>query len=481
MLNILIQLSKYLLIILAILYTFQCFTVFKRRSDAKKNKVLRKQFTLILLIVSVGYLDIFLCTKNYFVIVLYAGIILYFVFLQLLYRLFYPKASMLVINNMCMLLGIGFIMLARLQVGFAMRQFVIAAIASLFAFLIPVIIRKLTFLSKLRWIYAVIGIIFLGIVLVLAQTSGGAKLSIEVAGVTFQLSEIVKISFVFFMASSLYKDQSFKNIIITTAVAALHVVILVLSTDLGTGLVFFVTYLVLIFVSTKKVSYSLAGLSGGCVAAVGAYFVFDHVKKRVVYWKDPFSDYSHAYQVVQGMFAIGAGGWFGTGLCQGSPNIIPLATTDFIFTAISEEFGNVFCICLILICMSLFLMVVNISMKIRNPFYKMIALGLGTEYAFQVFLNIGGSSKFIPLTGITLPLVSYGGSSVMSTILMLAIVQGLYILREDEDEKFEKARRKTEQERKEKKEWEKNELKRQERAIIEAGGIADLYEDTRKR
>lgn len=475
MFNILIQLSKYLMIILAILYTFQCFTVFKRKSEAKKKKVLRKQFTLILLFLTVGYLDIFLYTKNVFVIVLYAGIVLYFVFLQLLYRLFYPKASMLVINNMCMLLGIGFVILARLQIGFAMRQFVIAAIASVFALLVPVIIRKLSFLSKLRWIYAIVGILFLGVVLVLAQTSGGAKLSIQIAGITFQLSEVVKISFVFFMASSLYENHSFKNVVITTAVAALHVIILVLSTDLGTGLVFFVTYLVLMFASTKKVSYSLAGLAGGCVAAVGAYYVFDHVKNRVVYWKDPFADYDHAYQIIQGMFAIGAGGWFGTGLCSGSPNIIPLATTDYVFTAISEELGTVFCICLILICMSLFLMVVNISMKIRNPFYKMIALGLGTEYAFQVFLNIGGTSKFIPLTGITLPLVSYGGSSVMSTILMLAIVQGLYILREDEDDKIEKDRRKMGQERYEKIDPEE-ELKRQEQAIIEAGGISDLYE-----
>lgn len=91
--------------------------------------------------------------------------------------------------------------------------------------------------------------------------------------------------------------------------------------------------------------------------------------------------------------------------------------------------------------MSFFLMIVNIALKIKNPFYKLIALGLGTEYAFQVFLTIGGATKFIPMTGVTLPLVSYGGSSLMSTILMLAIIQGLYILREDEDEEFEKRRK----------------------------------------
>ena len=129
------------------------------------------------------------------------------------------------------------------------------------------------------------------------------------------------------------------------------------------------------------------------------------------------------------------------GLCQGSPESIPVVKNDFIFSAICEELGGIFAICLILVCMSFFLMIVNIALRIINPFYKLIALGLGTEYAFQVFLTIGGATKFIPMTGVTLPLVSYGGSSLLSTILMLAIIQGLYILREDEDEEFEKRKK----------------------------------------
>lgn len=170
-----------------------------------------------------------------------------------------------------------------------------------------------------------------------------------------------------------------------------------------------------------------------------AYFLFSHVRQRVVAWKSPFSVYEGAgYQIVQGLFAIGAGGWFGMGLCQGSPEMIPFVKQDYMFAAICEELGGLFAICLILICMSMFLLVVNISLRIKKRFYKLIALGLGTEYAFQVFLTIGGVTKFIPMTGITLPLVSYGGSSVLSTIIMLAIIQGLYILREDEDEEIER-------------------------------------------
>ena len=160
-------------------------------------------------------------------------------------------------------------------------------------------------------------------------------------------------------------------------------------------------------------------------------------------WKDPFKVYdTSGYQIAQGLFAIAAGGWFGVGLCQGQPNSIPVATKDFMFAAICEEFGGVFCIAMLLVCMCLFILIVNISMLIHNRFYKLVALGLGTEYAFQVFLTVGGVTKFIPMTGITLPLVSYGGSSVASTIIMLAIIQGLYILREDEGEELLEIQRK---------------------------------------
>ena len=163
--------------------------------------------------------------------------------------------------------------------------------------------------------------------------------------------------------------------------------------------------------------------------------MMSHVRVRVQAWKDPFADYQNGgYQIAQGLFAICAGGWFGTGLFEGSPDTIPVATQDFIFSAICEELGGIFAICLILVCMSCFLMIVNISLRLSKRFYKLIALGLGAEYAFQVFLTIGGNIKFIPMTGITLPLVSYGGSSIICSIMMFAIIQGLYIIREDEQE-----------------------------------------------
>ena len=439
--NLLIQLSKIMFVILILLYSLQAYTYFRRRTQERRAALLRRQLGVILFTVIFGYAILYFNTMDIKVAMLGACVLVYIILTFCLYRLFYRKASMLLVNDMLMLLSIGFIMITRLDPEKAQKQFLIAAGATVIAFLIPVIIRKARFLSKLAWLYAAIGIIALLAVLALAAISGGAKLSLTIGGVSIQFSEAVKITLVFFIASMLARDRSFNRVAVTTVIAALHVIILVLSTDLGSALVFFVTYLVMVLAATRKPGYTLAGLAGGGAAAVASYFLFGHVRQRVAAWRDPFAVYDGAgYQIVQGLFAIGAGGWFGTGLCQGSPGSIPVAAKDFIFAAICEEFGSVFGICLILLCMSVFLLIVTLAVEIHKPFYKLIALGLGTEYAFQVFLTVGGVTKFIPMTGITLPLVSYGGSSVMSTIIMLAIVQGLYMLREDEGAEIEKAR-----------------------------------------
>ena len=141
---------------------------------------------------------------------------------------------------------------------------------------------------------------------------------------------------------------------------------------------------------------------------------------------------NEGYQICQSLFAIGTGGWFGAGLNQGQPEKIPVVEQDFVFSAISEELGGIFSLCLIMVCMSCFLMFLNIAMQLKDSYYKLVALGLGTTYGFQVFLTIGGVIKFIPSTGVTLPLVSYGGSSLFGTIIIFAIIQGFYISRESE-------------------------------------------------
>ena len=405
MINVITELSKYVILTLMIVYTFHCFYMVWRQDEEEKKELLHQQLTMIFFIDFTAFLVIYLKSMDFKVILFYIEMMIFFAAVQILYRIFYEDASLLLLNNMCMLLSV-----------------------------------KMKFLKDLTWVYAGVGVVLLAAVLVLASTSYGAKLSL----MGIQPSEVIKITFVFFMASLLCGKVNFRKVVLATIVAVLHVGILVLSRDLGSAVIFFVTYLVLIYVSTRNPGYMFLGLGGGCVGAVIAYHLFGHVRQRVSAWRDPMAVYQNeGYQIVQSLFAIGTGGWFGMGLCQGSPEKIPVVKNDFIFSAICEEMGGIFAICLILVCTSFFLMIVTIALKIRNPFYKLIALGLGTEYAFQVFLTIGGVTKFIPMTGVTLPLVSYGGSSVMCTILMLAIIQGLYILREDEDEEIETQRKET--------------------------------------
>ena len=440
MINVITELSKYVILTLMIVYTFHCFYMVWRQYEEEKKELLQQQLTMIFFIDFTAFLVIYLKSMDFKVILFYIEMMIFFAAIQILYRIIYKEASLLLLNNMCMLLSVGFIMLCRLSLPSATKQLLIVAAGSAVSLVIPVMIRKMKFLKDLTWIYAGIGIVLLAAVLVLASTSYGAKLSL----MGIQPSEVIKITFVFFMASLLCTKVDFRKVVMATIVAVIHVGILVLSRDLGSAVIFFVTYLVLIYVATRNPGYMLLGLGGGCVGAVVAYHLFGHVRQRVSAWRDPMAVYQNeGYQIVQSLFAIGTGGWFGMGLCQGSPEKIPVVKNDFIFSAICEELGGIFAICLILVCTSFFLMIVTIALKIRNPFYKLIALGLGTEYAFQVFLTIGGATKFIPMTGVTLPLVSYGGSSVMCTILMLAIIQGLYILREDEDEEIESQRKET--------------------------------------
>ena len=176
----------------------------------------------------------------------------------------------------------------------------------------------------------------LAVVLVVGSNVNGAKININIGSFTFQPSEFVKIIFVFFVASRLYKKSAtFMDHVITTAVAAAYVLVLVLSRDLGSAVVFFITYVVMLYVGTKKPLYLFAGLGSGCLAAIIAYFLFSHVRQRVVAWRDPFSVWeTSGYQILQGLFAIGAGGWFGVGLCQGSPELIPFVQQDYMFAAI---------------------------------------------------------------------------------------------------------------------------------------------------
>lgn len=436
------ELSKYFITLFIALYTLECFLVFRFQDEERRRGIYLRQNLLMFLVHFSCFLVICFETGKleYLLFYVLQQILLFSAIV--LFSMIYPNGNRLIINNMCMLLSIGFIILSRLSFEKAIKQFFIVTVSIIIGMMIPFLIHKFKFLRKFTWAYAAAGIAALGIVLILGSVTYGSKISYSVAGVTFQPSEFVKIIFVFFLAGALCESHDLLRVALTAVIAGAHVLILVASKDLGSALIFFIVYVMMVFIATGNWIYLLIGCTGGSGAAVMAYQLFSHVQVRVQAWKDPFSCIDDAgYQITQSLFAIGSGGWFGLGLFRGTPDSIPFVEADFVFSAVAEELGIVFSMCMILICISCFIMFMNISMRLKDRFYQLTAFGLGVTYIFQVFLTIGGGTKFIPMTGITLPFISYGGSSVLTTLVMFFIIEGLYIIRQEEGAKRVKKKR----------------------------------------
>lgn len=427
------------------LYTCMTFISFRMKTRKSSDFMLTEMTFVMLVLQFVSYLVLYLKMGESEEIIYYYGVQALFLLLStILWRLFYKNINAILLSNMSMLLNIGLIMLTRIDMDKSIKQFQIIGVSMIASMLIPVLIRKWRKLQKFELFYGILGLVMLGAVLILSAATYGANISFTIGGVTLQPSEFVKILFVFYIAGRFVKSTEFRDVVITTAFAAAHVLILVASTDLGGALLFFITYLVMLYVATKKASYCAVGLGAGAIAGVLAYHLFSHVRVRVMAWTDPWSCIDkEGYQVAQSLFAIGTGGWTGMGLGQGMPKGIPFVEKDSIFSAISEELGGIFAICVILICMCIFLSFFNLAMKVRNKFYRYVAMGLGTMYAVQVLLTIGGAIKFIPLTGVTLPLVSYGGSSMLSTLISLGIIQGISLIIYDEEKEIGKEQKRT--------------------------------------
>lgn len=432
------ELSRYIIILLFAFYTFYCFRAFVRKTQQGKNRVFRVQVTLHAMILILCGTVLIIETKELRYVILLVLELAFALIFTKIYQIFYKGLSRLVLNNMMMCMTIGFIMLGRINYNYALKQLIMAAAAMGICLFVPLFIERVTIWEKLGWQYALTGILLLMLVFVIGEEHYGAVNWVSVAGIALQPSEFVKIIYVFFIAAMLSKTTdpsggggkvSFKNIVIITALAAVHVVILVVERDLGAALIYFITYLMVLYAATMQPLYLAAGLGAGAAASMVAYRLFSHVRTRVIAWMDPWGHMDkEGYQVCQSLFAIGTGGFFGMGLGQGMPATIPVAESDFIFAAISEELGTIFAVCLILVYISSYIMFVNIAMKMKKRFYKLTAFGLSVVFIFQVFLCIGGVTKFIPSTGVTLPLVSYGGSSIITTIVVFSIIQGMYVM-----------------------------------------------------
>ncbi|MBQ7583526.1 MAG: FtsW/RodA/SpoVE family cell cycle protein [Lachnospiraceae bacterium] len=436
-------LSKYFIAIFVIFYTFHCFAVFSYKDDGERSVFYVFQNALMAMTHILGFYVLYTRTGDGTLILLCMLEELLLFAMLILYKLLYPMASRLITNNICMLLAISFVMLARLSYTRAWKQFAIAAVGAAIALLVPYLIQRIDMVRHYYWAAGIAGLAVLLIMMTIGTVTNGSKISLTVFGITFLPSEFVRLLYIFFIAGML-TDPMHRNkdtgrielpqLLACMMIAAAHVGILAMCKDLGSALMFFIIFVFMLYMATRAPIVLLGGFGGMALASVAGYKLFAHVRNRVRAWRDPFADIEGTgYQVAQSLFAIGTGSWFGLGLMGGSPKAIPEVAKDFIFAAISEEMGALTALCIILISLSNFLMFMNISMSINDIYLRLMAAGLAVNYGFQVILTIGGVTKFIPLTGITLPLVSYGGSSVIVTFIYFSVIQGLYVLEHGTD------------------------------------------------
>lgn len=342
------------------------------------------------------------------------------------YQKLYPRLSGLLFDNMLLLLCIGSVMLARLDFNGAARQFVIVAVALILALFIPAFIRAMHRLERYGYAYLAIGIVILLLVFFFAGERLGARIWVKIFGVAMQPFEFVKISFIFGVAAVLLRAKGWGGRILGTILAGIHILVLVASKDLGAAVIFAVVYAVLFFCVTGQKRWVFGGvlLAGG--ACVAAYYLFSHVQVRVLAWRNPFAVVDNeGYQLAQSLFAIGNGGFFGTGLFQGAPEQIPVVTTDYIFSAVCEELGALFALGLLGIYINCMVLMIRMARKFSEDYYRLVFTGFFALFTTQVLLNVGGVTRMIPSTGVPLPFVSAGGSSAAGMVLMFMLIQGM--------------------------------------------------------
>ena len=427
------EISKYVITLFMLIYVAGAFGTFAYKRISQRKWLYGLQIASMFAVQIACFVQILTRTGKAQYAFFFGFQIVVFASAIMLFYIIYPDGNKLIFNNSCLLMMVGMIVLTRLSYSRSIKQFFVITASFILGFFVPEIIFRLNMLKKFTYVYAGAGILLLGIVLILGAATNGSKITYTLAGITFQPSEFVKIIFLFFMASALYSADNIWQLFFTSFIAAVHVIILVLSKDLGSALIFFVIYLALIYIATENIGYLILGMSFGVLSSAVAYRLFSHIQVRVQAWLDPFSDIAASgYQISQSLFGISSGGWFGLGLYGGSPTSIPYVEQDFIFSAIAEEMGVIFASLLTLVSLCSFIAIMNEGYFIKDKFYRYLSSGVAVAFIFQTFLTIGGGTKFIPLTGVTLPFVSYGGTSILTTMIMIMIAEGVSMIRVDE-------------------------------------------------
>ena len=333
-----------------------------------------------------------------------------------------------------MLLSLGIITIYRLSPKLGLRQLIWVLAGILVFYLTYFVIRAMRRLEYMTGLYLGLSILFFLLTIILAPDKYGAKNWIEISeGITIQLSEFTKILVIFLIASfyttfqTRLKKLNYKyTSYYLMGVIYIFVGFLFIQRDLGTAAIFVAIYTLIQYIydeDRKSIAVNIGLMLFGSVVG---YFLFSHVRNRVDIWLNPWTAdkvVNSARQIVQSLFGISEGGFFGQGIGLGYPKQITLAHSDVIFSAICEEMGILTGIGIIMLYMLLVYRAIKIALKQEYLFYRILALAVAILFTVQAFLNIGGVIKLIPMTGLTLPFISYGGSSMISSFVSLGILQ----------------------------------------------------------
>ncbi len=332
------------------------------------------------------------------------------------------RADRLLLNLVMFLSALGVLVLCRMDVAKGLTQAInlgVGVLAMLFFIALMGRVKSWRVLAPL----AGIGALGLMVVpLVLGPTINGARAWIFVGGMSIQPSEVGKVALLVVIAYLLSERKVFLSIVF----AGLSLLILMRQADLGTALVYYTTVLIMLFASTGSFLLVGGGVAGAAAGGYVGYRMYAHVRDRVRIWIDPWVHYEDkGYQIVQALVAMVNGGMWGVGLGVGNAYDVPAYTTDFIFSVVLNEFGWLFGILVILLYVVILIRGISIASRARTKFHMLLALGASAMVVVQTVIIIGGNITMFPLTGVTLPFVSYGGSSLLSSLSIMGLLQGV--------------------------------------------------------
>lgn len=375
----------------------------------------------------------------WFVVILSIGTMAAFLTISAYWRLAGFKCDPYLMPITAALTASGLVFLFRLRPEYAERQFAWLLIGLIALVFITTVLRKPDWLAEYKYIYVAAGLLLLVLPVFFGQEQYGARSWLNIGIFQLQTSEFVKILLVLFLASFLAENRRMLSTgsddILWVNIPAVRewgplaamwgvsLLILVFQKDLGTALIYFCTFLAMVYTATARLFYIITGFALFALGGTVAYHVYGHVQARVDIWLDPWPLMGGSgYQIIQSLFALGSGGLFGSGLGQGLPGLIPAVHTDLIFSAIGEELGLLGACAILILYMCFVFRGLMIALAAKDEFTALLATGITSLMCLQTFIIIAGVIKLLPLTGVTLPFISYGGSSLVANFVLLGLL-----------------------------------------------------------